>query len=89
MLRENPGFTCDVIAREAWQTTYLVNRNPVGFDPVLVLGLVIAQVTRELGLKVHCIDVVFQVTAVSGLVTTLGTLIALIHDVVHLSKTKN
>ena len=64
MLRENPGFTCDVIAREAWQTTYLVNRNPVGFDPVLVLGLVVAQVALELGLEMHRIDVILQVTSV-------------------------
>ena len=65
MLRENPGFTCDVIAREAWQATYLVNRNPVGFDPVLVLGLVITQVTLKLCFKMHGIYVIFQMTAVS------------------------
>ena len=65
MLGENPRFTCHIVTGGAWQTTYLVHSYPVGLDPVLVLGLVITQVTFKLCFKMHCIDVIFQVAAVS------------------------
>ena len=65
MLGENPRFTYHIVTRGTLQTTYLVYSHPVGLDPVLVLRLVITQVTLELCFKMHGIDVISQVTAVS------------------------
>ena len=84
VLRQDPCLAGGIVTGGTGQPALLVHRHLVGLDPVLPLGLEVAQVAVVLQLPVLGVDVLPQVAAVPGLVVTLDTLQALVHDVVNL-----